>query len=35
MPPVLAGAMGDFVFMIRSPELAQVKADLALIQALA
>lgn len=35
MPPVLAGAMGDLVFMIRSPSLDQVKADTALIQELA
>ncbi len=33
MPAVLAGAMGDEVFMIRSPELAVVEADTAFIQA--
>ena len=35
MPPVLAGAMGDEVFMIRSPELRVVQDDTAFIQALA
>lgn len=33
MPAVLAGAMGDEVFMIRSPKLPQVREDTALIQA--
>ncbi len=32
MPPVLAGAMGDEVFMIRHPELARVKEDIAWVQ---
>lgn len=33
MPPVLAGAMGDEVFMVRHPELSQIKEDIAFVQA--
>jgi hypothetical protein len=35
MPEVLAGAMGDYMFLFRSPDLDLVKADTAFIQALA
>lgn len=34
MPGALAAAMGDFVVMVRHPELAQVRADADFIQAL-
>ena len=35
MPDVLAGAMGDSMFMLRSPDFEVVKSDIAFIQALA